>query len=336
MYDNRMKIVALILTAVAIFTIFTVFISSDSEPSVSAKSAALYEPTTGRFLYSKDMNKPLATASTTKIMTALLALELLDEEEEIPAYREATGVEGSSIYLKPGEIMSVIDLVYALLLQSANDAAEVLAYRIAGSIEAFAMLMNQKARELGATNTNFKNPHGLDDKEHYTTAHDLALITAAALKIPTFRKICSTYKQEIESSDKTRIVVNHNKLLKMYDGCIGVKTGYTQKSGRSLVSAAERDGLTLIGVTIDAPDDWSDHTSLLDFGFSKLCAVRLAYAGEFSYELPILGSDKESVRISNPDSLTQVFEKDDASYTREVHLTRYFIAPVKRETSSAR
>ena len=281
MYDNRNKLVALLIITSVILSIFTfVSYSQSSEiPSVSAKAAALYEPKTKRFLYTKNSEEHLGMASTTKIMTALVAIENLNLDELIEADPRAVGIEGSSIYLKAGETLRAIDLIYALILQSANDAAEVIAYKISGSIEAFTKLMNDKAKELGAKNTNFTNPHGLDDKEHYTTASDLAIITAAALENDVFKEIASTKTKTIESSLTERVLVNHNKLLKSYEGCIGVKTGYTKKTGRSLVSAADKDGLTLICVTINAPDDWKDHTQMLDFGYSKLEIQHLAYVG---------------------------------------------------------
>jgi D-alanyl-D-alanine carboxypeptidase len=208
-------------------------------------------------------------ASTTKIVTAVIALTELDSDKIIEVDKRAVGIEGSSVYLEEGEMLSAKSLVYATLLSSANDAAAALAYEISGDIPSFAMKMNELAASLGLQNTNFTNPHGLDDKEHYTSAHDLALLTAYAIKNPLFLEIASTKRAEIISSLKNRTLVNHNKLLSSYEGCVGVKTGYTKKSGRSLVSAAERNGKMLISVTINAPDDWIDHKRMLDFGFSR-------------------------------------------------------------------
>lgn len=268
MLDNRNRFFIILLLLALTFSVFTVFVYSGNVPSVSAKSAALYEPSTKSFLYTKNENQRLPMASTTKIMTALLAIENLDPEEIIEIDERAVGIEGSSVYLKSGEAMRAIDLVYSLLLQSANDAAAALALRISGSIEDFAILMNEKAESLGLFDTSFKNPHGLDEDGHYTTAHDLAILTAAALENETFKTITSTYKKTLVSSDMQRLVVNHNKLLKSYDGCIGVKTGYTKKSGRCLSSAAERGGEVLVAITINAPDDWRDHKVMLDYGWS--------------------------------------------------------------------
>lgn len=331
MYDKR-KFLLVLLILTLIFSLFTIFVSSEGGLALSAKSAALYEPKTKTFLYTKNPNTRLSMASTTKIMTALIALEELDPEEEIDVDKRAIGIEGSSIYLKEGERLKAIDLIYALILQSANDAAEALAYRISGSIEGFSLLMNEKALSLGLKDTNFENPHGLDSKNHYTTAHDLAIIGAKALSNPLFREISSSYKKVIESSLMTRILVNHNKLLKSYEGCIGVKTGYTKKSGRSLVSAAEKESLTLIAVTINAPDDWSDHRKMLDYGYSLLVAKTLASPGEFRYKIPVIGGSEDFVYVSNKESLERIFKKENQDYKTEVRLSRFLTAPVSTDT----
>ena len=329
MYDNRSKIIVFIIILAFILSLFTIFISSESTPAVSARSAALYEPETERFLYLKNADERLGMASTTKIMTALLALEALEPSENVLIDDRAIGIEGSSIYLKSGEVMNALDLIYAVLLQSANDAAAALAYKISGSIEAFADLMNKKAEEMGLKNTNFTNPHGLDDKNHYTTARDLAIISSAALRNKDFKTIASTYKKEIQSSDETRILVNHNRMLKMYDGCIGVKTGYTKKCGRCLVSAAERDMLTMISVTIDAPDDWNDHTMMLDYGYSLLEARILASRGEFDFKIPVLNGTNDYVNISNTEEIKRIFKINDSDVEYSVKLSRYAAAPIK-------
>lgn len=275
MKDNREKIFAILIVAALIFSLFTVYVYSEHNPSLklSAKATALYDMGSETFLFTKNENTRLSMASTTKIMTALVAIENADLDKKVVVDDRAIGIEGSSIYLKAGEEITIKSLLYALMLRSANDAAEAIAYEICGSIDTFADLMNEKAKSLGLNDTNFKNPHGLDAENHYTTAHDLAIISAAALKNPIFQDITSTKKIEIESSLENRILVNHNKLLTLYDGCIGVKTGYTKKSGRSLVSAAKKGDSMLVCVTIDAPDDWNDHKKLLNYGFSKLNAT---------------------------------------------------------------
>ena len=248
--------------------------AAQTEPiSVSARSAILIDLDEKSILYQRNARERMAMASTTKIVTALVACELSECDATVKIPREAVGIEGSSIYLCEGELLTVEQLLYALLLESANDAAVALAISVAGSIENFAQKCNEKAYSLGLRDTSFKNPHGLYDEEHYTTAYDLAILTAEALKNPTIAKICATKRatiplgitKESPTGDGLRYLKNHNKLLSTYEGAIGVKTGFTKKSGRCLVSAAERNGLTLIAVTLNAPDDWRDHSAMLDY-----------------------------------------------------------------------
>ncbi len=329
MYQGKERIIALVILTVLILSLFAIDVFSDGAPALSARAAALFEPQTGRFIYTKNENERLPIASTTKIMTALVALENLDLDEQIEVDSRAIGIDGSSVYLKEGEILSAEDLIYALMLRSANDAAEALAYRIAGGIEAFSQMMNDRAAEMGLTDTCFKNPHGLDADGHYTTAHDLAIISAQALKNDKFLEISSTYKKNISSNLESRLLVNHNKLLRSYDGCIGVKTGYTKKSGRSLVGAAEKDGLRLISVTIDAPNDWSDHKKLLDYGFATVHSITPIKDGEFSYSLPVLNGDKEKINVANDKTVKYIYEGNTPEITKEIYLDRYAVAPIK-------
>ena len=329
--NNRFNITAILLTATLIFACFSLTISSANEMFVSARSAALYEPQNGIFIFEKNKDTRLPMASTTKIMTALVAIENGNLEEKIKIDPRAIGIEGSSLYLQSGEEISLEDLIYAVLLRSANDAAAAIAYKISGSIEDFAALMNDRAAQLGLTDTNFTNPHGLDDEMHYTTAHDLAIIAAAALKNETFKKIASTYKTTIESTDGTkRLVANHNKLLLLYDGAIGVKTGFTKRSGRCLVGAAERDGLLLVSVTIDAPDDWNDHMRMLDLGFSLYEYRAFAAPEEYSYTLPVVGADIDMVTVKNAHGIGAVMEKDAAKIKAVIKLSPYLAAPISK------
>ena len=263
MKDKKTFLYLLILS-IFLLSMMTLLASAETGMNTGAKSFALYNPDTKTFLYQSNANERMPMASTTKIVTALIAIEELDLDEIIQVPKEAVGIEGSSLYLKENDELSVKDLVYGVLLQSANDAATVLAIRISGSIEAFANLMTERAFKTGAVNTKFENPHGLDSSEHYTTAHDLSLITAEALSNETFKQITGTYKYSFKLGENTRTIVNHNKLLKSYDGCIGVKTGFTRKSGRCLVSAANRNGITLVAVTLDDPDDWNDQIARIN------------------------------------------------------------------------
>ena len=267
-----------------------------ASPGVSAASFALFDPVSGDFLAQGDADTRRPMASTTKIMTALVVLERLSLEEIVTVPVEAVGTEGSSIYLFEGEQIAVRTLLYGLMLSSANDAAATLAIHTAGSIEGFADLMNQKAVALGLENTHFCNPHGLQHPEHYTTARDLARLTAAALENSTFAQIVSTprYSAPQTGTDAHRLFVNHNKLLRTFDGAVGVKTGFTKNSGRCLVSAATRDGLTLIAVTLHDPNDWRDHASLLEWGFANYTAFCPAPS---PLTLPVIGGTAPTVRL---------------------------------------
>lgn len=250
--------------------------------AVSAESAILIDSGSGRILYEQNAYEKLPMASTTKIMTGLLACESEKLNENVKVSAFASGTEGSSLWLKIGEKQTLENLTYGLMLKSGNDAAVAIAEYLAGNTDAFALLMNERARELGAVNTNFENPHGLDSSKHYTTAYDLAVIAKAAMKNESFRKIVSTktYSIPMQGENWDRVLKNHNKLLWNYEGCIGVKTGFTKKSGRCLVSCALRDGQELICVTLNAPNDWSDHKTLLDYGFENFKAEAVTEKGK--------------------------------------------------------
>jgi D-alanyl-D-alanine carboxypeptidase/D-alanyl-D-alanine carboxypeptidase (penicillin-binding protein 5/6) len=188
--------------------------------------------------------------------------------------------------------------------------------------------MNEKAEELGLCRTNFQNPHGLDDKEHYTTAEELAIIASHALDNAVFKEIVSTYKKTFNSGDRQSTYINHNKLLNIYDGCIGVKTGFTKKSGRCLVGAAEKDGLTFITVTLDAPNDWSDHKNLLDIGYSTLEKICFAKSREYKYSLPVIDGVSETVSVSNREELSKILEQGDYKINEHIKLSKFVTAPI--------
>lgn len=299
-----------------------------TEPAVSAHAAVLLEPTSGDVVYARNGTERLPMASTTKIMTTLVALkkaEDLKQSYAIPA--EAVGVEGSSIYLQAGEHLTLEELLYAVMLESANDAATAVAILVSGSVEAFAGEMNAMAVSLGLTDSHFTNPHGLDDPEHYTTALDLARLAAYALDDPTFAKIVSTtrYTIPLQDGEGTRVLMNHNRLLRHYTDVIGVKTGFTKTSGRCLVSAAEQNGVRMVAVTLDAPDDWQDHRTLLDYGFTKYEAVTLAAPGEVSVSLPCVGGELTAV---NSDGLTMVLPVGTV-VTQTVESRGLWFAPIE-------
>ena len=297
--------------------------------SISARAAMLYEPVTGEILYEKNSDMRLPMASTTKIMTAIVVAEACKTDETLIIGPESVGIEGSSAYLREGDEYTIEELLYALLLQSANDAATALAYYTAGGIEEFSVLMNEKAESLGLENIHFTNPHGLDDEEHYTTAADLAKIGAELLRNDLLKKIVSTYKKTFTYGERTRTYINHNKLLKSYDGAIGIKTGFTKRSGRCLVGAVERDGLTLIAVTLDAPSDWADHRAMLNSGFNAMECVTLCSEGDYEQRLRIVGGDKESILISAEKNLSIIRKNEEYTIEEYIKLPRYEVAPIK-------
>ena len=241
-----------------------------TKPEVSAKSAVLYDANTKTFLYEKSPDERRGMASTTKIATALVAIESQRLEDSVTITKEMTGVEGSSLYLKEGETLTVRELLYGLMLRSANDAAVALAIHLYGSVESFVEEMNQLAQRLSLQNTHFENPHGLDSEAHYTTARELALISAYAEESEVFRQIVSTEKICIGKGENRRLLQNHNKMLTLYEGVSGIKTGFTKKCGRTLVSSLYQGASHLICVTLNAPDDWRDHKKLLDYGLGVL------------------------------------------------------------------
>lgn len=260
-------------------------------PQISARYACLMEQSTGKIIYEYNSGENSPMASTTKIMTAVIALENCKPDEIVTVSSNAAMQEGSSAYLAVGDQIPMRDLLYGLMLNSGNDAAVAVAEHVSGSTPAFCELMNEKAVSLGLKNTHFENPSGLDGEEHYTTASNLAAITAYALDNPDFREIVSTKVWKTDYSSGTIYFSNHNKMLNTYKGCIGVKTGYTKKTGRCLVSAAERGGITLICVTLSDPNDWSDHKAMLDYGFERVELKTVFEEGEELKELKAQGSD---------------------------------------------
>ena len=263
-------------------------------------------------------------------MTALVVLENISPETVVTVPKEVSTIEGSSIYLAPGEKITVETLLYGLMLESGNDAAYTLAATCSGSIGEFCALMNKKAKDMGLIDTHFTNPHGLHDDNHYTTAYELARIAQAALQNPLLRTIVSTRKTTIphQDTDGVRLLVNHNKMLRQYDGCIGMKTGYTQKSGRCLVSAAERDGVTLISVTIDSPDDWNDHAKLLDYGFANYRSVELCSA-DFQLCLPVVGGKETYAIVGISQTYSVTLPTTVGVIEQTVECPRHLYAPVK-------
>ena len=307
-------------------------------PEVSAQSAVVLTADTGTVLFEKDGHTPRPVASTTKIMTALLALEAAQERGDplVDITQEMVAVEGSSMGLQAGDSISLTGLAAGMLLASGNDAANAAALYLDGSLESFAARMNQRAAALGMEDTHFVTPSGLDGGDaqgmaHLSTAYDMALLARAALEDQAFRQLCSSPSLAVEFAEPVKRVTytNHNKLLTQYQGCVGVKTGFTKEAGRCLVSAAERDGALLIAVTLNAPNDWEDHTALLDYGFSQMEPYQLA-GGDVRLTVPVVGSPVEAVSLrgSNGGEVTLPLGQG-AQVERVVRVPKFLYAPVE-------
>ncbi len=299
---------------------------------ISASSAIVIDTVTGRVIYEKNANQKKSMASTTKIMTAIVAIEKGNLDDVVKTSRRASYVEGSSIWLEEGEKQRLEDLLYGLMLSSGNDAAIAIAEHIGGSVEEFAVIMTNKAREIGAVNTSFKNPHGLDADGHYTTAYDLALITRYALQNKKFAEIVKTQKWKIpwQGHSWERVLNNKNKMLRMYEGCDGVKTGYTKKTGRCLVSSATRDDWQVVAVTINAPNDWSDHSKMLDYAFENYKLEVIMEKDEYMKTLPVMDGKKDKVSLVNGSKLVLPLKEGEKEKIRiEYDIPDAVTAPIK-------
>ncbi|MCR4925117.1 MAG: D-alanyl-D-alanine carboxypeptidase [Clostridiales bacterium] len=291
----------------------------------------LIEKESRTVIFGKNENKTASMASTTKIMTSLLALESGKINQKIVVTREMLdGIQGTSIDLKAGDEISLKDLVYGMLLNSGNDAANVSAFAVSGSTSVFADLMNSRAEKIGMKNTHFVTPSGLDADTHYSTAYDMALLTAEAISNPVFCDICSTKKYTANYGVPLtpHTFSNHNRLLSSYEGAFGVKTGFTKKSGRCLVSSAEKDGVTLIAVTLKAPDDWNDHKKLLDYGFSLVRRVNIDE--NLCYNVGVVNSDEE--KINAVEAFTPYVSSliDISKLEKKIEIKPFEYAPIEK------
>ncbi|MBR6581156.1 MAG: D-alanyl-D-alanine carboxypeptidase [Ruminococcus sp.] len=304
---------------------------------VSAKAAVVVSADTGEIIYSKNSGEKLPMASTTKIMSALLCLESGDLYEPFTVDTDAIRVEGSSMGLQEGDTVTKYALACGMLLPSGNDGANAAAVKIAGSLEGFAELMNDRAQKLGLTKTYFVTPSGLEGEGHGSSAEDMAVLAAEALKNDLFREICSsqTMKLEYGNPPYTRWLKNTNKLLSMYDGTYGVKTGFTDEAGRCLVSACEREGKRLICVTLNAPDDWNDHMKLYDNCFKKVKTQELCIPCEMYVNLA--GSQKDVLPVTVGEELADftVYNADTVDFTYTVAAPPFVYAPVKTGDKAA-
>ncbi|NLZ25892.1 MAG: D-alanyl-D-alanine carboxypeptidase [Clostridiales bacterium] len=292
-----------------------------------SSGAVVIEQTTRRVLYEEGKDIKLYPASTTKILTALVVLNNIDSSETVKIPKEAVGIEGSSIYLREGEELTVKELLLGLMLRSGNDAATALALKVSGSIEEFAKLMNETAKECGAVNSNFVNPHGLHDDNHYTTAYDLALISAKAMENEEFKEIAATKNAVLPGVEEKRYIQNKNKILWCYEGGNGIKTGFTKKSGRCLVASALRDGMQVISVVLNHPSMWEDSERYMDYAFSNYEMKPLV---EYAYDYATVVKGKEDkVKIGIKNSPLYPVREDGKDNFRVVTEPFNMKAPVK-------
>lgn len=302
-----------------------------AENLTNAKGAILIEADTNKVLYEKNPDVKLPMASTTKIMTAILAIENLDLDTIVSVDERASGIEGSSMYLGVGEKISVRNLLYGLMLRSGNDAAIELSILVAGSTEKFAELMNEKAVEIGALDTNFVNPNGLPVDNHYTTAHDLALIASYGMKNETFREVVSTQyiKMPWDGNTYDRVLKNKNKILWKYDGGNGIKTGYTDEAGRCLVSAANRDGMQLICVVLNCPDMFTDSMNMLDYGFKNYERFKVLSSGEELGEVKVNEGTSSMFKAAAPyDIMVTIKKSDEENIKTNITIPQTVDAPI--------
>lgn len=316
-----------VVSVLLVITLILINASAVSErpDKISARSYIVMDTQYGRVLAENNADERMLIASTTKIMTAIVVAENCSDSQKVYIKPEYTGIEGSSMYLKAGETLTVRELLYGLLLASGNDAAVALACYVSGNTEAFAELMNEKAKSLGLSNSHFVNPHGLDHEEHYSCARDLAIITAELMKNKLLAEIVGTKTASVAG----RNLKNHNKMLWNYQGAIGVKTGYTDHAGRSLVTCAQRDNACFICVTLGDPNDWVDHTALLDWAFENYKSREILNSENSCAEVPVISGIAEYVKVETTDLKTAALSNSDVvSY--EMKLPKFVYAPVKK------
>lgn len=326
------KALSFVLSLVLFFAPLSVKAEESAAPSVSAQAFVLYCVENGDIILSKNENKRMKPASTTKLMTTLLTLEEAAKNDRVITFTKDMIAEGSSMYLEVGEKLRLSDLAAGMMMCSGNDAANAAAISISGSAEKFANLMNTRAKQIGMEHTHFVTPSGLDDEEHYSTAYDLALLMTAGLQNEAFAALTnqkSVAVNFVEPDNKRMTYTNHNRLLSSYEDCIGGKTGYTMAAGRCLVSAARRNGITLVCVTLDDPNDWKDHASLYDYGFSQLNGYA-APDGSFCVELPCVGGEQDTVAVMGERDMTLVVQGGKADeIERTVYLPPFAYAPIE-------
>jgi len=328
-----MKKLVLILIVLLVLPV-PVFAESGQEgpESISAASAILIEPWSGRVLFAKDPHQRRPMASTTKIMTALVAVELCEPDDVLKVQADCVKIEGCSLYLEENEQLTMLDLLYGLLLRSGNDAAAAIGKYVAGDIGHFVSLMNRKAWDLGMENTNYANPHGLDQEDHYSSAYDMAILGTAFMREPVLSNICMTdeYISRELTTGKIRLFINNNKLLVRDPRAIGIKIGWTDNAGRCLVAAARVGELELIAVVLDAPDLYTDVSKLFDYGFSNLTMQEFIPQGRVMAVLPVAHGDTRRVAVTAAQSVRfPVFAGETVSVTVKNLLPQQIEAPVQ-------
>lgn len=299
----------------------------------SSSSEIVMDVNTNRVLYSKNADDKKFMASTTKILTAIVIIESSNIDDQVEITGKTIGIEGSSIYLEKGEILTVKDLLYGLMLRSGNDCAETLAVYKSGSIDDFAELMNNKAKEIGANNSHFVNPHGLHDDNHYTTAYDLALISCYAMKNPIFKEIVSTKKTIIPFSTKNtkRVLINKNKMLSEFDGATGIKTGFTKKAGRCLVSSCFRDGMELVSVVLNCPPMFERSKELLNDAFNKYSTYKLVESDDVVDFVAVENSIEKCPIYLKNDLILPLSDYEKNNYTIEYEIPEVLLLPIKKD-----
>ncbi len=324
-----MRVLRFILSLVITFCLSFGFLSNVSATGISAKSYCLLNADTFEVIDAKNAHQRLPMASTTKLMTALLLAEQNTPEKTVVTTHEMVTVEGSSMGLLVGDTVSFYDLLVGLMLPSGNDAANTVAIAVAGSVGAFAEMMNERAKEIGMKNTHFVTPSGLDADGHYSTAYDMSLLGAEVLKNPLIQSVVRESKISVTFGNPPyqRVLYNHNKLLERYEYCIGLKTGFTKKSGRCLVSAAEKDGCRVVCVTLNAPDDWNDHERLLTQGLSAVSSTDVTNELDFD-SVSVVGGVNDTVNISSQRFVCGCTEKSQHSITSKIHIQPFVYAPV--------
>lgn len=308
------------------------YAQKNEEISVSAEACVLYCPDNGQIIFSKNENSSIKPASTTKIMTSLLALEYSQSNDLEVEFTKEMVAEGSSMYLKVGDVLHLSDLAKGMMSASGNDAANAVALTLSDTTDDFSELMNSRAKQIGMKNTNFVTPSGLDDENHYSTAYDMALLMSYALENESF---CEITKQKsvqisfVKPESQKNTYQNHNRLLSLYQYCIGGKTGFTKAAGRCLVTASQKDGITLVAATFNAPDDWDDHINLYNYGFEHL--KKIECDDNSTYEVSVVGGEKDKVEAKVHIKTSVVVENgEDLKIEKKVVLPKFSYAPINK------